>query len=230
MTPSIHQSWRTVAQWHRLRKMTEISNMQHRQAQHVMICVLLPQKRGVSTPQSSSIFMILVDVQHPRVPKSAFIPQNLESSNSHTKPPRFFQFPESQIHLQSIIQGMQAILGFVRTLRNLNISSCNPDFSKCSAIQNLHDVFSSLSMFFRQCDEQEQIWRTTRTNGEWKWNQLKLKLWNQHKHFASGSSRSPKREDPGSIPGVALGRQAGSYSNTLQLRASARVLPDTPCA
>ena len=118
--------------------------MQHRQAQHVMICVLLPQKRGVSTPQSSSIFMILVDVQHPRVPKSAFIPQNLESSNSHTKPPRFFQFPESQIHLQSIIQGMQAILGFVRTLRNLNISSCDPDFSKCSAIQNLHDVLSSL--------------------------------------------------------------------------------------
>lgn len=144
MTPSIHQSWRTVAQWHRLRKMTEISNMQHRQAQHAMICVLLPQKRGVSTPQSSSIFMILVDVQHPRVPKSAFIPQKVEVKQLSHKASKVFQFPESQIHLQSIIQGMKAILGFVRTLRNLNISSCDPDFSKCSAIQNLHDVFSSL--------------------------------------------------------------------------------------
>ena len=28
----------------------------------------------------------------------------------------------------------------------------------------------------------------------------------------------PKREDPGSIPGIALDRQAGNYSKTLQLR------------
>lgn len=57
--------------------------------------------------------------------------KKLESGNSHTKPPRFFQFPESQTHLQSIIQGKLGLLGFVRTLRNLNISSCDPEFLKC---------------------------------------------------------------------------------------------------
>ena len=222
MTPSIHQS---CAQWHGLRKLTEISNMQQRQAQHVMICVFVATEMWRF---NSTIIINLHGFCRCLASKSA--KKCLHSTKSW-----------SQATLTQSLQGF-SISRVSDSSSKHHPRQTRQAWIRSHSEESQHFILRPLvtprrkrtnqrfPMFFLQCDEQEQIWRTRKTKGEWKWNQLKLKLSNQHKHFASGSSRCPKREDPGSTPGVALGRQAGSYSNTLQLRASARVLPDTPCA
>ena len=91
------------------------------------------------------------------MPKSAFIPQKVGVKQLSHKASKVFQFPESQIHLQSIIQGKLGKLGFVRTLRNLSISSCDPLLHHGAKERiNVSQCFSCNAMNRSKYEEQEK--------------------------------------------------------------------------